>query len=162
MTEYNIDFAERLIVTARYARGEGTYDFEAAQVVTYLTQLSIELSLKAFLEKAGLPVKQIKGFSHRLEDLLTSVGKCEVRQEVTSGRLTYVPATGLRGIRVNGQNTVGDLIARLVSEGSTYPDGIRYGTGFRGLEADIMLELASEAHRFVNRHWDEVRLSPKL
>jgi hypothetical protein len=161
MTQYNIGFAERLIEIARFARGDGTYDFEAAQVVCYLTQLSLELSLKALLEQAGEPVNSIKQHSHRLDDLLTTVGRCEVRLDIVAGFQKYVPATRLRAIQVQGQETVGALISKLAHECSQYPNEIRYGTGFYGLPADTLIELAGVVNRFVKQHWDSVRLSAK-
>ncbi len=159
MTVYNIGFAERLIEISRFARGDDTYDFEAAQVVTYLTQLSVELSLKAFLEKAGVNLATIKKHSHRLEDLLSAVGQCEVRLEIVPDFPKYVSATRLRATQVQGLETVGALITKLAREGSRYPDKIRYGTGFWSLPADTLIELAGVVNRFVKQHWESVRLS---
>lgn len=159
MTQYNIDFAERLMETSRLARGSGTYNFETAQVVCYLTQLSLEVSLKAFLEQAGLPVRSIKKHSHSLESLLNTVGQCEVMLEVTPGSQKYLRATRLRSIQVQGQETVGALIAKLAKDGSRYPEEIRYGIGFHSLPADALIELAAEVNHFVKLHWKSVRLT---
>ena len=158
MTQYNIDFAERIIETARFARGNGKYDFAAAQVVSYLTQLSIELSLKAFLEQAGEPVASIKKCSHSLNDLLTAVSRCEIRIELVPNFHKFVPATRIRSIPVQWEQTVGGLISKLEHDCSKYPNEIRYGTKFYGLPADTLIELAGAVNRFVKQHWESVRL----
>ena len=160
--EYNIGFAERLIETCRFVRGEGTYDFEAAQVIAYLSFLSIELSLKAFLEQAGVSIKEIKKYSHNIDKLLDAVGKYEVELDLQDMRLEFkkfIPATRLRDTPVQGGKTVGELILKQVKEGSIYPNQIRYGTGFRSFGAGTLLALTSTVHQFVRENWVSVRLA---
>jgi len=47
--------------------------------------LSCEISLKALLEKAGVPIKKIRKRSHDLSGLLRDIGDCEIEIEISCG-----------------------------------------------------------------------------
>ena len=96
MAEYNIGFSEKLIDAAGAVAAEGFKDADAIRTVLYLSSLASEIALKALLEKAGIPVKDIRTRAHSLSGLLTDLGKCQIQAEVTAGSRTWVPATRLR------------------------------------------------------------------
>ena len=78
MAEYDISFGERLSETARMVVDEGLAELDAQRTVLYLSLLSTEITLKAMLERAGKPVPDIRARSHRLAELLSDLGQCEV------------------------------------------------------------------------------------
>ena len=100
MAEYDIAFGERLAETARMVAVEGLAPLDAQRTVLYLSLLSAEISLKAMLEQAGKPVSEIRARSHRLADLLSDLGQCEVEIAITPGTKRYMPASRLRSCQL--------------------------------------------------------------
>ena len=60
MAEYDIAFGERLAETARIVAADGLEQLDAQRTVLYLSLLSVEITLKALLEHAGIPVTEIR------------------------------------------------------------------------------------------------------
>jgi hypothetical protein len=91
---------------------EGLAPIDAQRTVLYLSLLSVEITLKAMLEQAGIPVSQIRAHSHHLAGLLSDLGRCEVEVEVAPGARRYVPASRLRACTLSdgaAQCTVDDV-----------------------------------------------------
>lgn len=79
----------------------------------YFSLLSVEITLKAILEHAGIPVSEIRARSHRLAELLSDLGRRELEVEVTPGAKLYVPASRLRPCTLRdgaAESTVGAVI----------------------------------------------------
>jgi putative DNA methylase len=93
MPEYSIEFAGKLAEVANFVVANGLDDAEAPRVVLYLSLLSTEISLKAMLEKAGKPVKEIARTGHDLAQLLTDLDRCEIEDETTPDATRFVPST---------------------------------------------------------------------
>ncbi len=79
MAEYNIGFSKKLIEAACAVAAEDLSDLDAVRTVLYLSSLASEITLKALLEKVGIPVKDIKSRGHSLSKLLTDIGKVRSR-----------------------------------------------------------------------------------
>lgn len=68
MPEFSLEFADRLVQSAQLLTDHTPDDFERRRTVLYQSLLASEIALKAILEKAGVPTKEIVGLSHRLDD----------------------------------------------------------------------------------------------
>jgi hypothetical protein len=75
VTEYSIDFSENLIKAARFVLEDGADSVDAKRTVLYLSLLSCEITMKALLERAGKPVKEIKKSWHDLNGLLCDLDR---------------------------------------------------------------------------------------
>ena len=84
MAEYDIGLAEELAVVANSVERTPLEPFARERMRLYLALLSLELALKAMLERSGVPIRQIRGRSHGIKDLLTDLGGCFVEAEVTA------------------------------------------------------------------------------
>lgn len=161
MAEYDIAFGERLAETARMVAGEGLSEIDAQRTVLYLSLLSTEITLKAMLERAGMPVSAIRARSHRLAELLSDLGQCEIEIEIAPGARRYVLASRLRAIPLNhgsAQSTVGAVIDAENHGASTYPNQVRYGEILRHFPADVVVQMATEVSVFAREHWRSVRI----
>jgi hypothetical protein len=105
MTTYDLAFARRFADVAEATISQPNPDVECQRVVAYIIRVSMELSLKAFLERAGFSIDDIKKHWHNLRTLLDEVGKCEVEIEVAGVR-KWVPAIRVQGVDVGFQGYV--------------------------------------------------------
>ena len=130
MTEYDIAFGKRLAETARMVASVGLAALDAQRTVLYLSLLSTEITLKALLEHAVMPVSDIRTRSHRLAELLSDLGQCTVEVEIAPGIKRRVSASCIRAIPIDhgrAQSTVGAVIDAENQEASIYPNQVRYG-----------------------------------
>jgi hypothetical protein len=96
VSEYRIEFGRKLAEVAKFVAADGLEDLDAKRTVLYLSLLSTEISLKAMLEKAGKPVKEIKRARHDLGQLLSDLDHCEIEIGTAPGATRFVPASRLR------------------------------------------------------------------
>ena len=90
---FSLGFSERLIEAAEsFFNIQNNSADEVARAVLYLSLLSCEISLKALLEQAGFPIKEIKKRSHDLEGLLEDVGTCKLSN---TGPSKSIPRRGV-------------------------------------------------------------------
>jgi HEPN domain-containing protein len=82
MPEYDLDFATKLAEVADGVNEKDPRGYDAGRVTIYLSRLSAEITLKALLERAGVPVAKIRRRSHNLRALLKDFGECEVEVEI--------------------------------------------------------------------------------
>lgn len=160
MAEYDIAFGERLAETACMVAAEGLVELDAQRTVLYLSLLSAEISLKAMLERAGKPVASIRARAHRLAELLSDLGQCEVEVEVTPGTKQYVPASRIRSILLShgsAQSTVGAVVDAESQGASTYPNQVRYGEVLHHFPAEVVAQMAAEVSAFAREHWHSIR-----
>jgi hypothetical protein len=159
MAEYSIEFSKRLIEVAQAIVDRGEDSEDAGRAVLYLGLLSCEITLKALLEKASIPVDNTKEESHDLRKLLAELGQCEVEEE-TSGRLTqWVPATQIRekAIIPGTMFTVGVLLEGESRGTSKYPDDISYGGYVYHFPPVVVLTGAKILNDWVCQKWDRIR-----
>ena len=160
MAEYDIAFAERLAETSQLVSAQGLDPVDAQRTVLYLSLLSMEIALKAVLERAGKPTAEIRARSHRLSELLADLSACEVKIEA-AGSGHYVSASRLRGCRVTqggAETTVGAVIDAESQGASKYPNQVRYGDLLRHFPASVVVDAALRVVEFARQHWDSVRL----
>ena len=162
MSEYNIGFSEKLLDAARAVTKDGLDSVDAIRTVLYLSSLASEIALKALLEKAGTPVKDIKARGHNLSGLLVDLGKCQIRAQVVKGSLQWVPAIRVRSVTVDNRfpdATVGKLLTGEEHGASKYPNELRYGDHVKDYSPELKMKAASALVDWAHKHWDEIRLS---
>lgn len=162
MTMYDVDFGKKLAETARSVLNNGADTQEDVRVVTYLSHLSAEISLKAMLERAGIDLAVIRNRSHSLEALLMDFPGCEIEVEIAPGCKSFISATCLRsiGIPYEGCNTtVGRVLEPEKKERtSTYPNEIRYGEGLKHFPPAVLVGMANSVAEFAKEHWASLRV----
>jgi len=157
VSEYNIGFSENLIDCAKVLKVHGIDTFEAGQVVIYLSDLSCEITMKAFLEKAGKPIKEIKSLSHNLSKLLDKFSFCQVKGHTVDDRPIWTSASDVRGLLVDERHpglTIGEVLSAEQSGASKYPNEIRYGDHFTDFHPEIRLQTAIKLLDWVKTHLD--------
>jgi len=146
MAIYDFEFAETLIHAAQSVKTGGLESFNAKRAVLYLSQLSIEISLKAILENAGVTIPVIKSRSHNLDQLMTDLCFCEIKMDIGNGTMHWVSAAQLRSISVIEEKasvTIGTLLSDDDKKKSRYPNEIRYGDNIKHYLPQTMLEVAT-------------------
>ena len=166
MAEYSLEQARDLAEIALSALANDPDDGgHRRRNGLYLALLSMELSLKAALEKSGMSVHEIRKMSHRLYDLHhTFVDRCSF-QYVCDGELPLETGGGaaVRDLRVecsSGYLTFGYLMhASNWPSIATYPNELRYGgTDPVHFEPKLVAELAAKLVAFLDRRFDTLKL----
>ena len=157
MAEYNLGFSESLIFAASAVLEDGIESEDAQRTVLYLSQLSCELTLKALLERAGMPIVEIIAHSHKLDKLLADLS---VRCEVEEGGESRC-ASAIRSKRIckdDAQLTLGKLMEAEKEGASIYPGQIRYGQSIRNYPPVAWLEAAKILHDYARAYWEKIRM----
>ncbi len=161
MPEYSIEFAAKLAEIAQYVASSAEMDKEAARVAMYISRLSMEISLKALLERAGIPVAEIRQRNHCLSGLLVDIGRCEVNIEVAPQLREWTPATSLRSVTLQGANgsttTVGAVVDAESKGASQYPNQIRYGTNLVDFPPVVLAASAATVVTWTRQFWNDIR-----
>jgi len=162
MPEYSLGFSQKLIDAADLLKTNGITDVEAQRAVLYLSCLSIEISLKAIMEEAGITTARLRRLSHNHKNLLEELeSKCEVEVEVTPDNTRWVSASRLRSVTVDSSfsnATVGVLLQAETAGASVYPNQIRYGSSLTHYPAEVMLEVAKKILSWVNEFFTKIKL----
>jgi hypothetical protein len=161
MPEYDLWLAEELAVAAKSVEQTELSLPAQDRMRLYLALLSIELSLKAMLEKAGVPISQIRARSHRLADLLGDIDHCTVEVTPPTGAVYRATASRLRSVEISAPTehcTFGQLIDGLNGNVSNYPNQIRYGSHLRHYDASLVADAAKKAIAFARIHWTSLRV----
>ena len=93
MPAYDRDFAGKLADVADQTDDQDYLGDDARRVTIYLGRQSAEITMKALLEKASIPVSQIRARNHNLGGLLENLSRCEVQVEVVLGITQWVSAS---------------------------------------------------------------------
>lgn len=161
MAEYNIEFAEKLISAAKVVASSDSISVDAQRTVLYLSLLSCEISLKALLEKAGMPTREITALSHNLRGLLDAVCRCEVNETIVGvAQPMWVSAARVCAITIDfggTESTVGTLLSLEADGASRYPNQIRYGSTIVHAPCEAMLQAAEKILAWVGAHAAAVR-----
>jgi len=163
MSTYKLAFSEKLAEAAQFVMEDGLEDEGARQTVLYLSRLSAEISLKALLEKAGVPIEMIRGRSHDLMKLLSDLSKCQIQKNLIHGVPYWISASDIRGQTVDprfGNATVGTLLEGEKVGASKYPNGIRYGEVQKDFPAEILCRMAKLIVEWAKQHWETIRVQP--
>jgi HEPN domain-containing protein len=159
--EYSLKFSAQLFKAGFSLKGTGTHAEEADRAMLYTSLVSIEIALKHLLEKAGVPVKEIRAHSHNLEILLCEIDKCEILTTVGSEE-KYVSASKIRGRIVNPAfhgATIGSLLQGESKGASKYPNEVRYGPIPKNFPADLMLECAQKVIDWAENKGQTIRIT---
>jgi hypothetical protein len=169
MAVYSIGFSEHLIDAARFIfkNNLGPVDLnDADRTVQYLSLLSLEITLKALLEKSGMPVTCIKKCSHNLDLLHTHICYCEFEEDNGNGKhyWTSAAAIGCTKIQIsNGaETTSGKMLLGERQGASKYPDNIRYGEVISHFPPEALLLAAEAMLKWANNHWASIRISNRI
>lgn len=161
MAEYNIEFAEKLILAAKVVASSDSNSVDAQRTVLYLSLLSCEISLKALLEEAGMSTREITALSHNLRGLLDAVCRCEVNETVIGvASPMWVSAARVCAIPIDvggAESTVGTLLSLEDEGASRYPNQIRYGSAIIHAPCEAMLQAAEKILAWVGAHAATVR-----
>jgi hypothetical protein len=160
MAEYSIEFDKELIEAAQAIVDRGENSEDAGRAILYLSLLSCEIILKALLEKAGIPIGEIRKLSHDLSKLLDKLGQCEVAEEIANHLMQWIPATGICGKTIipNTMFTVGVLLEGESHGASKYPNEIRYGDRIYHFPPVAALKGAKILLDWAHERWDRIRV----
>ena len=162
MAEYDVNFGQTLANVASQLTAQTELDDAGMRTVAYLSLLSIEINLKAILEKAGVPLTKIRSYSHSLSGLLDELKRCEVQIEILSGSGSWVSASRIRAIDLqhgHTESSIGEIIERSDKDASTYPNQIRYGAVIKHFEPNVLALAAMKISEFVQTHWNTCRVN---
>jgi hypothetical protein len=160
MPEYDLDFATKLAQVAGQVEEKDPWAYDARRVTLYLGRLSAEITLKALLEKAGVPQTKIRRHSHNLRTLLKNLGECEVEVEIHPGERCWVSASRVRAICIDLgflQMPIGTIIDAEDQGASTYPNQIRYGEQVVDFDPHFVSSTALLLAKWAREHWDVIR-----
>lgn len=155
LSTYDLAFARKFADVAQVMVAQGIEDGEARRVVAYISRLSMELSLKAYLEQAGMPVEEIRKHWHNLRSLLAEIDRLEIEVEVTPGNSMWVSASRLRSKDIGflGYSvTLGKILEAEDHGASTYPNEIRYGEMPRDFPPEALATAAEILGSWVADH----------
>lgn len=161
MPIYNLGFSEKLAEAAQFVVNDGLEDDGARQTILYLSRLSAEITLKALLEKAGVPIEKIRGRSHNLMNLLGDLSECEILKDIAPEVPYWVSASDIRGQTVDqryGNATVGALLEGEKAGASKYPNEIRYGEVQKDFPAELLCRMAQIIIEWAKLHWKTIRI----
>jgi hypothetical protein len=160
MAEYDLGFASKLAEIAADVDERQGHNYDARRAIAYLSRVSFEITMKALLEKAGVPVPKIRARSHDLRGLLADLSECEVEIEIAPGSKAWSSAARLRGESIDlgfFQIPIGELITAEDQGASQYPNQIRYGERVIDVDPSFLSGAARLAAKWAVRHWATIR-----
>ena len=160
MSIYDIGFSEKLTDAAQFIVKDDLKSVDSIRTVLYLSLLSCEISLKALLEKAGMPIKTIRARSHNLKELLNDLGKCKIQVKI-GDKYRSVSASRLRSVTIDkryANSTVGTLFEAECRGASNYPNQIRYGDSLKHYPPELILKTAKAITAWAREHSDTIRV----
>ena len=164
MPENRIAFAQELTRAGKLVDEADTKSSDAHRTILYLSLLSLEISLKAFLERAGMPIGKIKVLSHDLRGLLDAVCHCEVFMTPQGfAAPSWMKAARLAAIPVSlgdAQTTVGSVLCAEDAGASKYPNAVRYGDRVFHMPAIAVLIAAEKVQQWVEENQRTCRYIP--
>lgn len=158
MPEFSLEFANKLVQSAELLTEHTPDDFERRRTVLYQCLLASEIALKAILEKAGIPIKEIVGLSHRLDDLMRAIGDCEVPYRISDTDIRWIPATNINAKSFKVGESVMTVGQFLTVEGaSKYPTDVRYGDKVVHFPPDAAIKAAKTIVQWARDNWEDIR-----
>lgn len=162
MSDYSLDCGGKLAAVAQQVADDGLEDLASKQTVAYLSLLSMEVTLKSFLERSGLPVAEIRSYSHDLRKLQEAVARSRITVEITPRREVQMAASSLRALEISNQQgsvTVGEILDAEGVGASPYPSGVRYGQRLTHYPPSVLAKAAGRVHSWALDHWDRVTMT---
>ncbi|MGO9613048.1 MAG: hypothetical protein ACLPX5_08435 [Dissulfurispiraceae bacterium] len=164
MPEYSLSLSEKFIEAAQFVSTNASNSEDAMRVVLYLSCVSCEITMKALLEKAGKPLKDIKKLSHNLEGLMIALNQdCLVQVEIGNA-MRWVKATSFRGIEAMPGTllTIGKFLEAEGQGASRYPVEIRYGSRVTHFPPEAALNSARRLFQWARENFDIICLQSPL
>lgn len=163
---YSIEQAQTTCDAANLVlRDADPQDAEVLRIVVYLSKMSMEIALKAFLARAGMPAREIADMRHDLKKLLLAVGRCDVQLEV-GGQQRWASASRVRARVVPDAPGAPDLTLGWVLEAeshgaSRFPNEIRYADAstLKDVPVPALVAAAQALIDWVNNEGSTARLA---
>lgn len=165
MSEYDINLAERLANATPQIAKQELKTVNSIREAIHRSYLSMEIALKALLEKAGVAISEIPRNSHDIHKLLKDLEtKCEIYDEIAPNYYKWRRATTLRAVTINNEYsncTVGTIFEAERNGASKYPQEILRGDQLRHYPVDAILGASRITIDWVKNHWNTIRLHNK-
>lgn len=161
MAEYDLGFAEKMAEAADLLDEKNHWRCDARRVVVYLCRVSMEISLKALLEKAGVAPRSIRKRNHDLRGLLSDLDSCEVLEHTAGLRERWISAGTVREECIDYgfiKLPIGEYIAADSPEVSEYPNQIRYGSLVIDFTPPLLIGSARLLLNWAQAHWSSIRV----
>lgn len=158
---YNVKVAEHMVKAGLFIWKSEPDSPDAARTALYLGLVACELTLKALLERAGVPVEKLKSYNHNFEKILDVFSACTVEVEVAQGNVQRVPASRVRSIKA-ALSTVGNILSAESQGVSKYPNEVRYGESVVHFPPFTILSGASELIRWYGGIGSTIRFDGQL
>lgn len=161
---YSLSFAKHLASIASRTATTDSSEPEAGRTILYLSLLSAEIALKAFLEQSGFTILAIRECSHSHQKILALMEQAEVMADVTSSESTWVAASRIRSVVVDerfANATIGTLLTTSDMDSSVYPGEVRYGEEVRHYPPMVMAALAETVVVWVEANINSARVKPE-
>jgi hypothetical protein len=114
------------------------------------------------LEKAGMPVRDIRRASHRLDYLARLITiHCEIQLISATAPQSWVRASTFRALSVaidGAYSTVGALLEAENAGASRYPNAIRYGRKIYHFPPQALIAAARALECWSASYYDNIRL----
>lgn len=164
MPIFNLGFSEKLIEAAEFVFNDDGDEFDKLQTVLYLCHLSCEITLKALLEKAGLPMADIISCSHNFEKMLQPYHvKVEVYKEIGNNIYRWVKANNVVGSKQTKKGIHEPIVRAILTDkkASRYPSKLRYaGDHISAYPPQELIIAAKSLLDDARKYWDKIRLAP--
>jgi hypothetical protein len=161
---YNLGFSEKLIEAAQLVFDDDGDEFDKLQTVLYLCHLSCEITLKALLEKAGKPIKDIIACAHDFDKIFQPFFvEVEINREVGNNIYRWIKSGGI-GCEQTKDGIFEPTIRTMLTDKRTsqYPSHLRYAGDH--ISAYPPQELIKASKILLNdalKYYDNIRLAPQ-
>jgi hypothetical protein len=163
LSSYNLGFSEKLIEAAEFVHNDDGDEFDKLQTILYLCHLSCEITLKAILERAGIPIRDIIACSHDFEKMFQPFfTKVEIYKEVGNNVFRWVKAGGI-GCEQTKKELYEPVVRSMLTDKqiSQYPSNLRYaGDKISTYPPQELIKAARILLNDANKYWDNLRLAP--
>ncbi len=163
MAIYNLGFSEKLIEAAQFVLDDEGDEFDKLQTILYLSHLSCEITLKALLEKAGKPIKDIIACSHDFDKMFQPFFvEVEIYEEVGNNIYRWFKAGGI-GCEQTSEGINEPTVRTTLTDRRTsqYPSNLRYaGNHISAYPPRELIKAATILLNDARKYWDNIRLAP--
>jgi hypothetical protein len=162
MPVFSLGFSEKLIDAAQFILDDEGEEFDKVQTVLYLCHLSCEITLKAILERAGIPMRDIIACSHNFEKMFEPFfTKIEIHKEVGNSIFRWVKAGGI-GCERTMKGPYEPAIRTMLTNKNTsqYPSKLRYVEDhISAYPPGELIKAARILLQDAHKYWEHIRLT---
>lgn len=164
MSEFSLELAEEFARIATMLTEKANASVNTQRAALYNALVSVELSLKHTLERAGWSHAEIKNLGHDLHKLLCAVVKLTILADIEPAHPRRIRASQLLAIEIAGTDgssaTVGKMIDAIydpLEAASRYPGQLRYGKSIKHFPAEAVAMLATKIACWTREHVDTIK-----